>query len=206
MNDKEKKASKFWSWFEENSKKYSFINQVEDNERELLLDNFVEALHKYNNNLYFEIGSHPDNLQFELIITAEGIIEYFEDVEYLVENSPTIKGWQIIAFKPPMGVGFKTTYRDIEFDPEKTIFIPLTNEEDSSAIGLSVCYSEYETDKKDTFTNGTYLMLDVLLGEKSAALDIDYVEIVRTPKNIGEFSFMHLSEIEEYIKAKKGGN
>jgi hypothetical protein len=206
MKDKEEKSDKFWSWFNENNRKYLFINQVDEDEREILLDEFINKLHEYNENLFFEIGGHPEDINVELIITAEGVIEYFDDVEWLVEKSPNIKGWKIIAFKPPMGTGFKTKYRNFEFDPKTIIFIPLDHGENPRAIGIRICFPEFEEDLKDIFTNGSYLMLDVLLGEKSVALDINYLDVVRTPDDIGDYPFLHLSEIQEYIKEKKNGS
>ena len=51
---KEQAANKFWSWFDKNQKQYMFLNQVDEEEEEKLLDKFANSLHKFNENIYFE--------------------------------------------------------------------------------------------------------------------------------------------------------
>jgi hypothetical protein len=46
-------------------------------------------------------------------------------------------------------------------------------------------------------------MLDTLLGEQVAAECIDYLEVISTPENIGQYQFGHLSDIGDFIKQKK---
>jgi hypothetical protein len=41
------------------------------------------------------------------------------------------------------------------------------------------------------------------LGEKAVALDIDYIDVVKTPVDIAKHPFMNLSEIKGFIDAKK---
>ena len=200
---KEQKANKFWDWFVANNKKYLFIGQVDRIEKENLVEEFIQKLHDFNDNLFFEMGGHPEAELVELIITAEGDKEFFGEVEYLVDKAPKIDNWEIIAFKPPMGIDFVTEYGGYKFDPKKTIFIPLHSEEEPTGVGIRVCYPEYNEEEKEIFINGTYLMLDVILGEKSVTLDIDYLNVIQTPENIGDIDFMHLSEIEQFIDNKK---
>ena len=47
------------------------------------------------------------------------------------------------------------------------------------------------------------MILDTIIGEKSVALDIDHMEVIKTPENISELDFGHLSNIGEYISEKK---
>jgi hypothetical protein len=199
-----KKIEDFWSWFKVNNDKYLFLNQIDSEEvKENLLDEFNIQLHNYCENLFFEIGGHPDNQIQELIITAEGNKEYFEKVENLIDFAPKIKDWQIVAFKPPMEKGFIINIEAKEFDPSKIIYIPLNNKDNPSAIGIHVCYPDYSDKERNVFATGTYLILDTLLGEKSSTLDIDYMDIIKTPENIVDYDFRHLEDIKEYINEKK---
>ena len=197
------KAISFWEWFSKEKNKYLFLNQVNESEKERLLDCFLEKLHSYSENIFFEIGGHPEDTKVELIITAEGNQEFFDTVKILVNGAPEFENWKVIALKPPMGTGYKTEYGGYVFDPETTIFIPLNSEENPEDVGIRVCYSEFNEKKRDVFTNGTYLMLEVILGEKSTAIDIDYLDIIKTPRNIREYNFKHLNSIKEYIRAKR---
>ena len=83
--------------------------------------------------------------------------------------APQLKDWEITAFKPAMGPGFKTEFRGHEFDPGKTIFIPLNNKQNPRAIGLHICYPDYEIEEREIFVQGTYIMIDALIGEKATA-------------------------------------
>ncbi len=167
------------------------------------MDEFLNELHKFNEDIYFEIGGHPKDEKVELVISAEGIVEHFPAVEKLTSFAPEYKNWNIIAFKPPMGTGFSLNYRGKKFDPEKIIYIPLTAKQDPKAIGFNVCYPDFEESEKEIFVNGTYLILDTIIGEKSCALDIDHMEVIRTPENIVDYNFGHLSNIAEFITERK---
>ena len=195
----------FWKWFEQNNRNYLFINQVEDLEvRDGLLDDFIIQLHQYCEHLYFEMGGHEDAEEIELVITAEGDRQYFPKVELLVDHAPKIKGWTFVKFKQAQGSDFKTSYRGREYDPSETIFIPLHSKEEPQGVGIRICYPDYSELERDDFYNGTYLMLDVLLGEKSTTLDIDYLEIIATPEDIGRYEFLHIDQLPAFILEKKG--
>ncbi|OHX63960.1 hypothetical protein [Flammeovirga pacifica] len=196
-------TSNFWNWFKQNHYKYLFLNDIDEEQKEELLDEFLNELHKFSENLFFEIGGHPNDEKVELVITATGFTEYFPQVEQLIDNAPNMQEWKFIKYKQPQGPGFTTEYQGYKFDPDRTIFVPLTNKNDPDDIGIRVFYSDYEDDKNDIFMNGTYIMLDTLIGEKSTALDIDYLDVKSTPNNISEYNFMHLGEIGEYIKERK---
>jgi hypothetical protein len=201
------KIERFWNWFKVNNQKFLFLNQIDSREvKDKLLDEFLLELHKYCDKLFFEIGGQPEDKNVELIISAEGNADFFGYVEKLVDSAPEIKSWEVIAFKPPMGKGFKTNYRGKEFDPSRIIFIPLNHEDDPKLVGLQVCYPDYLDAERDIFINGTYIAIDSLIGEKSTALDINYLDVARTPENIADYDFKHLEDIREYIDEKKNAS
>lgn len=201
--NKQHKIKSFWTWFKENNHKYLFLSEISEDEKEALMDDFLSHLHEYSSDLYFEIGGHPDDEDVELIITAEGIREHFDKVELLVDSAPKIKSWTFIKFKQPHGPDFVTTYEGTKFDPDKIIFIPLENKNDPDLVGINVCYADLTEENRNKYANATYVVLDALLGEKSVACDIDFLEIINTPADISEYDFGHLSDIGDYIKRKK---
>ncbi len=74
------KEQEFWNWFKENEAKFFSLNQIDDeNEKERLLDYFLERLHDYCDQLYFLIGGRPDEIQ-ELIITADGDTSNYKNI------------------------------------------------------------------------------------------------------------------------------
>jgi hypothetical protein len=201
--DAQKKIKRFWEWFEKNNQKFLFLNDTTDYAKQKLLDEFLSQLHLFNKNLFFIIGGDPNNSKMELIITADGIVEYFQNVEDLVKMAPTLKDWKITAFKPAMGPGFRTEFRGHEFDPEKIIFIPLNNKQNPQAVGLHICYPDYSKEQREIFVQGTDIMIDALIGEKATALDIHYMDVIGTPENISDYNFKHLSELQDFINEKK---
>jgi len=202
MSNKEN-IKQFWDWFTKNNAKFLFVNEVEETEREKHFDEFISHLHNYCPKLFFQMGGHPDQKEMELIITAEGISEYFPMVEELVNAAPELKDWKFIKFKQPHGSGLIAKYRGKDFDPNKTMYIGLYNEDAPNEVGIHICYSDYEDSEREIFVGGTYLMLDTLLGERSTTLDINYLDVIKTPGNITDFDFGHLCDLKEYIDRVK---
>jgi len=192
----------FWDWFKKNEAKYFFLHQIDDKvEKERILDGLEEHLHLYCENLFFEVGGHPDQKQ-DLIITAQGNADFFNDVESLVEKAPQLEHWNVIALKPAVGDDTVVEYNGIKLASETMWFFPLHSEK-SKKLGLRVYIENYNPADKDTFLFVTYLILDNLLGERSSALDIGYVEIENLPPIHETLDLIELSKLPRYVKWKK---
>ena len=190
----------FWDWFKKNNSKYFFLNQIDDEEeKEKLLNEFLEKLHEYCNKLFFEIGGFPDEPQ-DLIITAEGNIDYFNKVQKLVDAAPDLKDWNIIAFKPPKEFGYITDYEDVSLNPEEIWFSPIQNK---SAFGLKIFINEFSPEKEEDYRFATAIALDNLLGEKLNAEYIKYLELEKMPSNPKKLGLMELRALPEYINRQK---
>jgi hypothetical protein len=126
------KAAQFWHWFRENEHRF---RRIEVPEKEELLDEIQGALHEFSNDLWFEVGGHPEG-PHELIITAEGRHRAFGLVKDLVSAAPAIAGWRIIAFKPAHGFDFVTVYDDITVSPDSTWFSVLPARTVAEGIAL----------------------------------------------------------------------
>lgn len=196
-------ALQFWEWFQQNNKAYLFLNVVDGETKEQLLNNLLEQLHKYCDNLYFEIGWHPDENQ-ELIITAEGDTAYFGKVKTLIDAAPQIPNWTFVAFIPPRDIDFEMKYEDVELKPSEMWFQPLEHPDNPAAIGIKVCARNYELVKDSEWLRpAVYKILDTILGEKSFALDIDYVAIDQLPDEPEEEGLIELSELPAFVVWKK---
>ena len=196
-------AREFWDWFGQNSARYFFLNQI-DNEagRERLLDEFLEQLHRYCPKLFFEIGGAPDETQ-DLIISADGNVTYFPDVEALVAAAPPMKNWNVIAFKPATQESFAIEYEGVGFDPNEAWFIPLRSASNPGALGLRIFVEEIDKDRKIQLVTAAYLVLDSLLGEKTNALMIQHVEFAQLDDHTDRTELIRLAEIAKYVRWKQ---
>ena len=195
-------SSQFWIWFKDNNKAYTFLNSVDEDVKEKLLNDFLKQLHKYCDKIFFEIGGSPDEDQ-ELIITAEGNKDYFDQVEHLINTAPSIDRWTFIAFKRPIPGHFKSKWDDLELNTEDMSFEPLSNEENSD-IGVRIYLKNHDLIKDNAILSTLlYKMLDTILGEKSFALNIDYVDTALQPDDPEEEGLYPILELPEYIEWHK---
>lgn len=193
---------KFWIWFKQNEAKYFSLDKIEnENEKEILLDVLLDRLHTYCDNLFFEIGGRTGEKQ-DLIITAQGNTDYFNKIESLVEHAPELENWNIIAFKPPTHEDCIINMNGISLDPKTMWFMPLNNPA-SKKIGLRVHIENYEEALADDLLNATYLLLDNILGEKSSALNIGYVDIKGSPSIQQKEELIEFNRVNRYVKWKQ---
>jgi len=198
--------TKFWSWFEVGNK--AFINlsspNLDGNEKVLLLDSILNNLHQYCDKLFFEIGGSPGEDQ-ELIITADGDVDFFSQVESLINNAPKIEGWVFTAFMQPRELDYIINFEDVEIKPHEVWFLPLDNKNAPKSIGLRICLPNYQLIKDNKWLQAAvYRVLDTILGEKAFSLDIDYVDIKSIPEgNLEEQGLMELKDLSAFVKWKK---
>ncbi|MEM7040097.1 MAG: hypothetical protein AAF570_24205, partial [Bacteroidota bacterium] len=161
-----------------------------------------DKIRAFDSNLTFLMGGKEEEL--ELIISAEGIRDHFPAVEALVAAAPKIPGWQVIAFKPPHGtLDFVLEFGDIKLDPKEVWFVGLGTADDPSLIGLRIGFREYEEERKQVFLQATFLLLDIILGEKSTTMDLSYVDVMDLPVLPSEEGWMRMTELREYIDQRK---
>jgi hypothetical protein len=198
--------SKFWNWFSENQENLSQINapDLDEEEQEEMLDALLDALHSYCDELYFDIGGmHGEDV--ELIITAEGNTDNFDKVEALIAEAPQVSGWQFIAFMPPRDLDYTSVFEDVELSPPDIWFLPLDSKNAPKSIGLRICLPNYELVKDSKWLkNAVYKVLDIALGEKVFALDVNYIEIKGMPPGKPEDEgLIELKDLARFITWKK---
>ncbi len=166
-------ATEFWNWFKNNDSQFFFLNQIEDvDEKQRILDEFHSKLNQYSDGLYFEIGGLPDGCQ-DLIITAGGDTNYFDDVKHLVDSAPEINNWNIVAFKPPINENFKMNYEDIYIDSDNIWFRLDIN--DNNSLDISLFFENLENNYESQYGSASYIILETLLGEKFFNEKVDSV-------------------------------
>lgn len=193
------KESIFWNWFVKHNEDYLNIDHSE--RKDELLDELLSVLQNYCDKLFFQLVSNEEKKQ--LIITADGQREFFSKVTDLVNAAPPVAPWEIIAFKPQLGTNFCTQYEGIFLDPTKLLFLPLESAASSRELGIRVYIDNADFhENKQAYHNGVYQLVDSLLGEQYAALNIDYIDVDQLPK-IHDMGLIPLSDLQEYIEWRK---
>lgn len=196
--------SEFWQWFTENESSFSeIVVGGEDSDRDVLQGECISKLHEFNDGLFFEIGGRDDGNKKDFIITAEGNKDLFTKVEDLVGAAPQYDTWDIIALKPPLGADFQLTYEGVDMDPNNMWFLPLKNEDNPDEIGLRVGIPDFDAEEEKQYIAGLYLILDALLGEKSNAQDIGYLEVDPLPEGYTAMGYIEMISLPEFIGIKK---
>jgi hypothetical protein len=197
------KAKEFWDWFEEHSKPYLFLNQLDEDTKAALLNNLLSHLQAYSPHLSFEIGGDPEGKQ-ELIITAEGNSNYFEEVNTLISAAPKLDSWDFIAFVPPRGDAFEFGFEDLVLKASDIWFLPLKDLAHPEIVAIKVCTPFYDRLKEyDWLRPAMYKILENILGEQSFALDLQYVDIGELPPLPAEEGMMQIAQLPKYIDWKK---
>ncbi len=196
---------KFWKWFESNQSEYQHLDTLDPIRKELLLDQLLNRLHAYCDRLYFQIGGNPSKERRELVITAEGNLEYFGAVQKLVDAAPEFDNWRIIAFKQSMGTDFVTTYEGLVLDPKNMWFLPLNNKQKPEMIGIKICIDNYDSNEAGKYKQAVYQVLDTILGEKATVTEINYLDIGDLSKyDLEKDGLIELVELPQYITWNKG--
>lgn len=174
----------FWNYFQQNNFVFLFLNEVSQEEIKQHFYNLKEVLNLYNKDLDLIIKNKKN--EAELIITAHGNPYLFKEVELLVFYAPKIKRWKITAFiqpetdltkyengsdKPFKFYGINLKVSDINFvllgDPDK----PLD-------FGIRILLKNYIIYKENPkLTEAVYILIEHLIGEKSFANDLKFIDI-----------------------------
>lgn len=194
-------AENFWAWFDANRTKYYAIEEVYD--KDLYME-LRAKLGEFHPQLTFQIGGKINSPIRSLTISACGIVSNFDKVEELVKQAPIFQNWEIIAFKPADGFSIKVNVGGITFDPQKLRFIPIELVEYPDVSAIRIYMPEYEEEREELFQIGLNALLEACLGEKTAATQINYIDIKSYPESPEEYQ---MSEdfvlLEDYIEYRK---
>lgn len=149
----------------------------------------------------------------ELIITANGNPYLFKEVELLVHYAPTVERWKIIAFLQPetniskyqQGTDKPIENYRISLKISEMYFEPLENPNNPDNLGVRIYTKNHIIHKENPrFREAVYTHIEHLVGEKSFANNINFIDIDQLPMgNIG-FRLIELYNLEAYIKKFKG--
>ena len=197
------KVEKFWQWFQNHNEQLIALGDLDDKERQQLLNALQYQLTKYCDGLTYEMGE-PTAEGRTLTFTAEGDTDLFRYVIELVDNAPDLDWWQFIAFKQPLGTDLRVRFDKMLFETKKMYFQQLECEEEPEMLGLRIAVPAGE-DSED-FQVGVYVTLEALIGEFDCATLIGYMETVPVPDEPFKAGFQSLDDLPKFVewfKAKR---
>lgn len=197
----------FWQWFEKNEEKYHGFSRIPASpEKEALTKALLQQLHKYCDQLSFEIMYNPDFESEEyFIITAKGNVDYFRTAATLNDYAPPgLPHWVFEVFIPPANhytMFYMLEYHGIKLNPETIWYKPILNPADPSILAITVFFKTYNKHKDHPkLKEAIAELLYIDLGEESYTLDLRYFEMAQLPPDPVKRGLSRLYELSGYIE------
>lgn len=164
------KVAAFWEWFADNKEAFY---ELDNSGRDKLFSQLEKKLRKVNRYLAFEFGESLIAGKREFVISADGVVEAFDDVVDLVDNAPAFGDFEIIGFRQPHDEEFSVVYGDIELGWDD---IFCTFEKDSDEVDLTLYIKGFTEENEDEFISASFILLDTVIGEYNAGMRIGKIE------------------------------
>ena len=174
----------FWQLFEKENLALFLLNDLPKEVTLEKLNALTQVMKEYNSDLGYIIKSGTE--KSELIITAHGNPYLFKEVELLVFHAPKLERWKITAFLQPEididayenGTDKPLEFYGISLRISEIYFLPLEVPEKPHEFGIKVLLKNYIVHKENPrLREALYVHIEHLIGEKSFANDLSFIEI-----------------------------
>lgn len=197
----------FWKWFEANSERLTMLNDLDEGERQMLLDEMQHQLDAYCQGLSFEVGEQTAQGR-TLTISADGDFDLFRYVVALTDSAPDIDWWEFVPFHQPKGKNLKVMFDKYTFETSKMAFMQLENDEEPDIIGLRIALPNLAGGVRpnpgqledDDLLVGVYVTVEALLGEFDCTTLIGYIDLCPMPKEPFKSGFKPLDDLPEFVE------
>lgn len=197
----------FWNWFVANSERLTMLNDLDQPERQQLLDQMQQQLNAYCDGLSFEMGDQTAQGR-TLTFSADGDFDLFRYVVELTDSAPDVDWWEFIPFRQPKGKGLKVIFESHRFETAKMAFLQLENEEEPDIIGLRIALPDITADidpdqatpDQEDLLIGVYTTVEALIGEFDCTTLIGYIELCPMPTEPFKAGFRPLDDLPEFVE------
>lgn len=174
----------FWQLFQKENLALFLLNDLPKEVTLEKLNALTQAMKEYNKDLGYIIKSGKE--KSELIITAHGNPYLFKEVELLVFHAPKLERWKITAFLQPEididayenGTDKPLEFYGISLRISEIYFLPLEVPGKPHEFGIKVLLKNYIVHKDNPrLREALYVHIEHLIGEKSFANDLSFIEI-----------------------------
>jgi hypothetical protein len=202
-----RKINIFWNWFQDNNQTIkNLIHETAQNQKQICYW-LSKHLGYYSRDLDFMIVfPKKENQKTELIITANGNPEYFNQVIELINNAPVLRHWKFTAFiqstenidKIIEGLDEPYTFLEITLKASEIKFLPLNYNDKIKKLDIIIYLKNYKIHcNTKILQQAIYIILQDLLGEKALYQNINFVQLTQLPNNTVEL--IELYELQFYI-------
>lgn len=172
---RQSKIKSFWKWFRKN--KDAFLHVGSEAPGELIeLQNRLRGISKYA--IYELTLSENDQNEHVLTISADGVIDGFQDVIDIVSAAPEIRGWQIRAFRQKRDVtDMKISVCEADLTIDKIAFTYFFDQDKNSDwMNLNIYLSDIQ-ELQPEIQQAVFLFLDATIGEFNVGTKIGRIGI-----------------------------
>lgn len=166
------KVEAFWQWFSDNEENYF---ELMEEQREELFDLLHRKLKKVNKHLAFEFSSEPESGKREFIISADGMVEAFEEVFDLHEMAPELERFTVIPFRQASDEEFTINWGDMELTRDDVYYTALKDLE-SEEISLNLYIKGLTKVNKEELIPVVFILLDSVIGEYNMGVHVGHIE------------------------------
>jgi hypothetical protein len=148
----------------------------------------------------------PNNNKSELIVTANGNPEYFNQVINLVDNAPQLKNWKFTAFIQPTeridnvinGLDKPFIFQEITLKATEFQLLSLDDDPKAAKIDTIIFLKNYNWFcNTKTLKQAIFIILQNIPGENVLFHNIHLVQLAHRPEPITDV--IHIHEFQEYL-------
>jgi len=202
-----KSITQFWDWIRYNEQSLRNLRNENPSTQKMFIFWLDKHLHNYCEHLE-SILMFPDNENepTQLVISASGNPDYFEQVTTLIENAPLLKKWKFVAFIQPsqsideMEAGLDKPYvfKDITLKTSELKFMPFQYENEKK-IDMIVYLKNFTVlCHNKNLLHVVYIIMQDILGEKSLFQNINFVELAQLPEQEDD-ELIYLYDLQLYL-------
>ncbi|EIA08624.1 hypothetical protein [Flavobacterium frigoris] len=210
-----RKINTFWNWFQDNNQTIkSLIYETPKNQIHIIYW-LSKNLSYYCEELDFIILFPKNNAdKTELIITANGNVEYFGQVINLVDNAPLLRKWKFTAFLQSTekinriinGLDQPYIIQELNLQSNESKFLPIDYNPITAKIDIIIFLKDYNLycDTK-TLKQAIFIILHNIAGKNILSQNISLIQLPYSSngKPPNKFSdneeLIHLFELEYYL-------
>lgn len=201
-DDPADRAARFWRWFAANEAVYRGLQTQPEAEVAHSLSVLANHLAEYGEGLEPLFGFDAASGRHEFIVSAGGMREGFPAARALVAAAPELPGWHVIALKPPHPSPIAITLEGRSFDPAAVQFAVVTYPDEPEAFAIRVFHAPYPPAEQDLHQMATFLLLDMLLGERAVAEDVRYISTAPLSDEVPANVLRPLTALPGVVKAR----